>query len=100
VSLRADNVEVPVAGDGFPLIERHIAPNPDPIPRWKNTVKLLPYRQAVVATIYAKTAILYAGYSALILEDAYLKIGNNAAGPGIRLTDDLRFIITHTEPSG
>jgi hypothetical protein len=33
--------------------------------------------------------MLYMGYSALLLEDAYLKIDNNAAGLGIYLMDGL-----------
>ncbi|KAI6760554.1 hypothetical protein HG530_009414 [Fusarium avenaceum] len=40
------------------------------------------------------------GYSALLLEDAYLKIDKNIANPGIDLMDDLKYIGTRTEPSG
>lgn len=43
---------------------------------------------------------VYVGYSALLLEDAYLKIDKNTANPGIDLMDDLKFIGTRTEPSG
>lgn len=40
---------------------------------------------------------VYVGYSALLLEDAYLKIDKNTANPSIDL---MVFIGTRTEPSG
>ncbi|KAM0213189.1 hypothetical protein ACHAQI_004231 [Fusarium lateritium] len=99
VSLRADEVEVPVTDDGFP-VRKHTAPSTGPIPGLKDTVGHLIYRHAVVATVYAKTTVVYAGHSALLLQDAYVKINKTATGPGICFTDDLRFITTRMEPSG
>jgi hypothetical protein len=43
---------------------------------------------------------VYVGYSALLLEDAYLKMDNSTASPGIALMDNFKFIGTRTEPSG